>query len=287
MTTTRPAGRGSPVRGADPPGRATRRAFALLGTVQVTLIFTITLVAVPLPAIGREFGLGTSGLVLVSAAYGLAFSGLLLFGGRLADRFGGRPLFTTGLAVFAVGSAVAAAAPDTATLIAARFTEGIGAALTAPAAMTLLPRLFPDPGRHARAMATWGGLSVLGATAGIVLSGVVTTWVSWRWMFVIAVLVSLTARLLTPRWLPATGPPRRRPALDPPGAVLATAGITLLSYGLVISGGHAWSRASVLIPIAAGLGLLAAFAVAESRRRDPLLPAAFAAMSRPRPRSAR
>lgn len=254
--------------------------FGLLGTVQATLIFTITLIAVPLPAVGREFRLGASGLVLVSTAYGLAFSGLLLFGGRLADRRGARSLFVAGLVIFASASAVVSIAPDAAVLVAARFTEGAGAALVAPAALSLLRESLPGASEHDRALAAWGGLSVLGATAGILLSGVVTTWVSWRWMFAAPLLISATALTLTPRWLPA-GAPRERPAetarepgaLDLQGAALATAGITLLSFGLVLS--SRYGGLTVLAPL--GLAALAAFAVAERRRPDPLLPAAFLA----------
>lgn len=262
-----------------PASRVRGLAFALLGTVQVTLIFTITLVAVPLPVIGRELGLDNSALVVVSAAYGLSFSGLLLFGGRLADRWGGRRMLITGLVVFAVASAAAPAAPGFAVLAAARFSQGVGAALVAPAAMVVLRAVFPQPGRYSHAMATWGGLSVLGATAGIVLSGVVATLVSWRWMFAIPLLVAGVALLLTRRLLPA-GAPGGRVTLDLPGAVLATAGVTLLSYGLVMTGDRAWSSATVAVPVVGGLTLLAAFAVVELRGRDPLLPPTFLAHRR-------
>jgi MFS family permease len=262
------------------------RAFVLLGAVQVTLIFTITLISVPLPAIGREFGLGRAGLVLLSTAYGLAFSGLLLLGGRLADRRGGRAMLTTGLGVFAVSSAAAALAPAFSVLLAARFGEGIGAALAAPAALTVLRAVLPRPDQQARALATWGGLPVLGATTGVLLSGVLTTWVSWRWMFALVVLASTTALPLARRWLPRAAPgAARRPGaastppggLDLRGAFLATGGIVLLSYGLVQTGDHGWSAAAVLGPLVAGLALLAAFARAESRSADPLLPLAFLA----------
>jgi len=197
------------------PGRS-GRAFALLGTVQVTLIFTITVVAVPLPVIGRQLSLDGSELVIVSAAYGLSFSGLLLFGGRLADRCGGRRMFFTGLVVFAVASAAAPAPSGFAVLAAARFGQGVGAALVAPAAMVVLRAVFPQPSRYAHAMATWGGLSVLGATAGIVRSGLVAALVSWRWMFAIPLLVAAVALLLT-RWLLPAGAPGLRVALDLPG----------------------------------------------------------------------
>lgn len=256
--------------------RLPARTFALLGTVQATLIFTITLISVPLPSIGREFALDSAGLVMVSTAYGLAFSGLLLFGGRLTDRRGGRPTFVAGLVVFGGGSAVAAIAPGFAVLVAARFTEGIGAALVAPAAVALLNALIRDKDVHARAMAVWGGLSALGATAGILISGVVITWVSWRWMFAIPLLVCCVALVLTPRWLPVAAS-RVGGGLELPGAATATAGTTLVSYGLVATGERAWSSTEVLIPLVIGLMLLASFVVIESFSRDPLLPAAFLA----------
>jgi len=262
--------------GARAASRRRAGSFALLGTVQTTLIFTITMMAVPLPGIGTEFDLDRSELVVVSAAYGLSFSGLLLFGGRLTDRFGGRPVFVAGLAVFAAASAAVPPAAGFTVLAASRFGQGIGAALVAPAAMVLLRATIPEPDRYGRAMATWGGLSVLGATTGIVLSGLVASVVSWRWMFAVPLFVAGMALLLAPALLPA-GRPAAAVALDAPGAVLATSGITLLSYGLVMTGDHSWSSATAGVPVAAGFVLLVAFGVREARTRDPLLPPSFLA----------
>ncbi len=272
----------APAPGTCPPpsAPASRRAFALLGSVQITLIFTLSLVAVPLPLIGHELAIGQSGLILIGAAYGLAFSGLLLFGGRLADRYGGRPVFTTGLALFLTASLLAAAAPGFTSLIGARALQGAGAALTAPAAMAMLRTLFPQPERHAAAMATWGGLSVVGAMSGNLVSGFVAAWLSWRWMFAVPVAVAGLALLLARR-LPPHAPARTAPpALDLPGAVLATAGITLVSYALVVSGDHGWRSAAVVGPLLAGGGLLGAFVAVELRARDPLLPPRFLADAR-------
>ncbi|MEU9793126.1 MFS transporter [Streptomyces sparsogenes] len=251
-----------------------RGAFVLLGGVQATLIFTLAAISVPLPRIGREFGLQRSDVILLSAAYGLTFAGLLLFGGRLADRYGGRPTLTAGLALFAAASAAAPLAPGIEALLAARFAQGAGAALSAPAAMAVLRALFPSPAAYGRAMATWGGLSVLGATAGNLLSGVVSTLLSWRWNFAVPLLVAGAALALAPRLLPDTAPGGGR-ALDLPGAALATSGITLASYGLVVTDGRPWSSADVLVPLLSGAALLAAFWCAERRVRDPLLPPRF------------
>ncbi|WP_338775816.1 MFS transporter [Streptomyces sp. DG1A-41] len=251
-----------------------RCAFVLLGSVQTTLIFTLASIAVPLPAIGREFGLRRADLILLSAAYGLTFAGLLLFGGRLADRYGGRRALTAGLVLFAAALAVAPLAPGIGTLLAARFAQGAGAALIAPAAMAVLRAAFPSSAAYGRAMATWGGLSVLGATAGNLLSGVISALSSWRCTFAVPLVVALAALALTPRLLPDTTPSRGR-TLDLPGALLATAGITLASYGLVVTDTHPWSSAGVLVPLLAGATLLVAFRYAERRARDPLLPPRF------------
>ncbi|MEV6250496.1 MFS transporter [Streptomyces sp. NPDC051742] len=268
----------------------TRGGFVLLGGVQMTLIFTLASLAVPLPRIGAEFRLDRADLILLSAAYGLTFAGLLLLGGRLADRFGGRRALTAGLVLFGAASALAPLAPGYEALLAARFAQGVGAALVAPAAMTVLRALFPAPVAYGRAMATWGGLSVLGATAGNLLSGVIAAATSWRGAFAVPVAVTLAALLLAPRLLPTTpprlptatppgpqpaSPPGPRRALDLPGALLATAGITLASFGLVLTDAHAWGSAPVLVPLLAGLALLAAFAAVERRTADPLLPPDF------------
>nr|WP_285440872.1 MFS transporter [Streptomyces sp. ISL-36] len=246
----------------------------MLGAVQMTLIFTLASLAVPLPRIAAEFALARAEIILLSAAYGLTFAGLLLLGGRLADRYGGRRTLTAGLLLFGAASALAPLAPGYEALLAARFAQGFGAALVAPAAMAVLRRLFPEPAAYGRAMATWGGLSVLGATAGNLLSGVISAALSWRWTFAVPTAVAVAALALAPRLLPTT-PPGPGRGLDVPGALLATAGITLGSYGLVLTDAHPWGSAPVLVPLLAGLGLLAAFVAVERRARDPLLPPDF------------
>lgn len=150
--------------------------------------------------------------------------------------------------------------------------------------MTVLRTLFPEPAAYGRAMATWGGLSVLGATAGNLLSGVIAGATSWRGTFAVPVAATLAALLLAPRVLPGAVPgttparhraPDRHRTLDLPGALLATAGITLASYGLVLTDAHPWGSAPVLAPLLTGLALLAAFGLVERRSTDPLLPPGF------------
>ncbi|PLP61156.1 MFS transporter [Mesorhizobium loti] len=251
----------------------------MLAFVQSSLIFTIALIMVPLPKIAAEFNLASTDVLLLQVAYGLPFSGLLLFGGRLADRYGGRRMFVLGLILFGAASVIAMAAPSYEVLAAMRFFEGVGGAMIAPAAMSVLHRLFPDPKDFGQAMATWGGVSVLGAILGFVVSGVVTTWVSWRWMFAVPILVALIALVTTSMLLPRDRDenPAERPRLDPLGAVLATAGIVLGSYGLIMTGDHPWASTPVLVPLTASAILLAVFFAVEGKVRDPLLPPSFLA----------
>ncbi|WP_237385588.1 MFS transporter [Xenorhabdus sp. Sc-CR9] len=259
-----------------PKNSTQRPAFTILAIVQTTLIFTIALITVPLPKIAIEFNITPADLLLVLAAYGLPFSGLLLFGGRLADRFQGRRMLAIGLFIFGISSVIAGIAPSFKVLVAMRFAQGVGGALIAPAAMAVLRALFPEPRAFGRAMATWGGVSVLGAVSGFILSGVVTTWISWRWMFAVPVIVSIIG-LISIRILPAgiDESQQHRPKLDLIGAILATFGISLSSYGLILTGDHPWTSSVVLTPLLTGIGLLIAFALIERLVRDPLLPPGF------------
>lgn len=150
----------------------------------------------------------------------------------------------------------------------------MGAALVAPAAMNVLRTVFASPAAYGRSMATWGGLSVLGATAGNLGSGVISALLSWRWSFAVPLLVAGAALVLAPRLLPAT-PPGAGRSLDLPGAALATGGIVLASYGLVLTDAHPWGSPAVLVPLAAGVALCAAFLLAERHAHDPLLPPRF------------
>lgn len=266
----------SPSKPAEPAPRTTL-AFTVLALVQATLIFTITLINVPLPRIASEFALTRADLLLVTAAYGLPFSGLLLFGGRLADRYHGRRMLVIGATLFGLASLAGSFAPSFEVLVGMRFLQGIGGALIAPAAMAVLRTLFPDPAAFGKAMATWGGVSVLGSVMGFVVSGALTSWVSWRWMFAVPVLVALMTLACARRLFPegATTASRSRPGLDPFGAVLATLGISLGSYGLIASGDYSWRSGAVLVPLVSGVALLAAFARIERRVSDPLLPPGF------------
>jgi len=240
----------------------TRTAFVVLGAVQVTLIAGITALSVALPAIQHDLDLTAAEVALVSSAYGLAFAGLLLLGGRIADLYGHRRVLVVGIALFAAASVTVMVADDLVVLVAARFVQGTGAAGAAPAAMALLHNVFPNPYERDRAFAVWGGLSGIGATLGILLSGVVTTLLSWRWVLSLPVLVAVTAALVVSRVVPS-GVPVVRTRLDVPGAVLATTSLTLISVGLLET---SWP------PTAVGVVALAAFVLVERKRAAPLVP---------------
>jgi len=281
----------------DPPPRP-RLAFLLLGAIQVVLIAAITLVVAALPAVQADFGVGRGELALVTSGYGLAFGGLLLLGGRLADWLGRRRVFVWGVVVFGAASVTAAVAPGFALLAAARFAQGCGAALAAPAALALVPAVYPDPAARARALAVWGGLSGGGAAGGMLLSGVLVTWFSWRWAFGIPALIAALVALAGPRLLPRDRGPAGRvgspdsdasgeapsPALDGgvdvAGGLLAASGLTALGYGLFATEAHGWLTSAVLVPLLAAAVLLSAFVWVESRASAPLLPLSFLASRR-------
>lgn len=261
------------------PQRRHRLAFGMLATVQATLIFTIALIMVPLPKIAIEFDLASADILLLQVAYGLPFAGLLLFGGRLADRFGGRPIFVLALAIFGAAALLAAVAPSYEVLVGMRFVQGIGGALAAPAAMAVLRSLFPEPAEYGLAMATWGGVSVLGAILGFVVSGIVTAWLSWRWMFAVPVAVSFLGLMTASALLPSGSGDRSgvRPQLDPLGALLATSSIISGAFCLIATGSHPWRSVPVLGSLAVSGVLFATFLLVERRVRDPLVPPGFVA----------
>lgn len=251
-------------------------AFPILASVQAVLIFTITLIAVPLPLIGEEFGLTTADLVLLQVAYGLPYSGLLLLGGALSDRFGGSCLFRTGLWGVGLSSLGAALSLSFEMLVTMRALQGVAAAMVAPAAVAHVAALYPDAKRFDRAMARWGGISVLGAAAGTVLSGVLTTWISWRWMFAVPCLTVFVALTLHGSVLPVVrGRQAQAERLDLLGALLAL--IALVSGGFALSMGseHSWTSTPVALTFLLALLALVWFLRRERSIAAPLLPPNF------------
>ncbi|WP_369244103.1 DHA2 family efflux MFS transporter permease subunit [Streptomyces sp. R41] len=237
------------------------------------VILDATVVTVALPVIGDSLGASVAGLQWVADGYTLVFAGLLLFSGGLADRLGGRRVFLAGLAVFTLGSAGCAAAPDTALLVAARLVQGLGAALLVPASLSVLNILYTDRAARARAFGVWGAVAGVGAGAGPVLGGALTAWLGWRSVFLLNLPVGALACVLTVRCVPTRSrAAQRRGGLDLPAQTAAAVGLAGLVTALIEAGERGWADRAVLgawVVCAAGF---LTFLVLEARSRAPMLP---------------
>lgn len=234
------------------------------------LIADVTVVNVALPVIGADLALSGGGLTRLVTAYTLFFGALLLVGGRLADRFGARRVFLTGLALFTAASAASGLAGTGSTLIVARSVQGVGAALLSPAAMALVMALFQGPARH-RALGVWAGIGGAGAAVGVLLGGILAAGPGWRWIFYVNLPAGALALTAVPLLLgdflraPRSGAPHRAP-VDVAGALLLTAACACLVQGLA-ERSWPWLAGAA----AAGLALVAA----GRRSPYPLLPSAL------------
>ena len=245
----------------------------LLSVAQFMVILDATVVNVALPSIARSLGLAAGSLQWVVTAYVLASGGLVLVGGRAADVAGRRRVFLAGLAVFTAASLASGLAPTASVLIAARAGQGLGAALLSPAALSIITTAYAGAQR-ATALGVWGALGGAGAAVGVLVGGVLTTWLGWRSVFLVNVPVGVVAGVLglhlVPRREPRRGLGRE---LDLPGAALAVAGLVTLAYALAGAPAHGWGSARTLVLLAAALILLTGFAAVERSARRPLVPA--------------
>lgn len=253
-----------------------RAALIVLCCVQFILVLDDMVVSVALPTIQRDLGFTTAGLAWVVNAYFLAFGGLLLLFGRAADLLGRRRVLLTGVTLFGLASLVCGVAQEPWHLLLGRFVQGAGAAMAAPAALSLITLLFPGTEERARALSIWGGIAGLGSTAGFVISGVLTGLVSWRWIFLINLPVAAVSVVLLPRLL-AESRAALRTRLDVPGAVLGTGAALCVVYGLLQAGESGWGDPACFGPLVLGAALAAAFLAVESRTADPLVPLSFLA----------
>ncbi len=263
-------------------------ALLLVVAAQFVLQLDFSIVNVALATIQREFGLRAADLQWIITGYALTFGSLLLLGGRLGDITGHRRLLTSGLALFGAASLLAGLAASPGMLIGARLAQGACAALVAPMTLAAVTDLFPDGPGRTRALGIYQGATAAGATTGIVLGGILTSYAGWRWIFlvnppVIAVLVATMARLLpgsrqaVPPRGPAAHPPvpgqaAARPRLDVTGAVLATASVAALIYGLSQGQQLGFGSPAALAALASAVVLGAAFVIAERRARAPMVP---------------
>lgn len=251
------------------------RALAVLALVQFMIAIDNTVVNVALPRMSHSLSLSTVGLAWVVNGYLLAAGGLLLLGGRLADLIGRRKMFLIGTAVFALASLTAGLAQNGAMLITSRFIQGAGEAIASPAALSMVPLLFAVEKERAKAFGIWGGIAGLGATIGVLLSGVLTDLANWRWIFLINVPVALVPLVLVPKLTDDSRSPNADRRIDVPGAVLVTGGTLAVVYGLLQAGQHGWSDAGTWWPLIVGVLALIGFVAWEARAAAPLLPLRF------------
>ena len=247
------------------------RALALLAVAQFMVIMDTSIIGVALPELGADLGFAQGDLSWVFNAYVIAFGGLLLLGGKLADVFGAHRIFTTGFAILTVASAGAGLATTPGTEIAARALQGVGAALIAPASLSLLMQLFGgQPRELTKALALYGAAAPAGGTAGVFLGGVLTEWLSWPSVFYVNIPVGLAVLAMAPRWFPATTGSRGR--IDAAGAATITAALSLLVFGIVRGPDVGWSHVQVTASTLTGSALLVTFVAIQRFRRDPLMP---------------
>src|SRR5580765_6238840 len=229
-------------------------ALVLISTAQLMVVLDATIVAVALPSIQRALHFSTANLQWIVTAYTLTFGGLLLLGGRLGDVFGRRRMFVFGLALFSVASLVGGLATTGAWLIAARAVQGIGGAIAAPTALALIGDTFPEGPARTRATGIYAAMSGAGGAVGLLLGGILTDYASWRWVLFVNAPIGALVVVAAPRVLERTAP--RGGKIDVPGALLATAGMTALVYGLVRAPAQGWANAITVTALAGGLALL-------------------------------
>lgn len=246
-------------------------ALALIATAQFMVIMDTSIIGVALPEIQRDLGFTQENLSWVFNAYVIALGGLLLLGGRLSDLFGARKIFSLGWLILLVGSVLSGAAGTVAVELAGRAVQGLGSALIAPSALTLLMMLFgAEPKQLTKALAIYGAAAPAGGTAGVFLGGVITQYLSWPWVFYLNVPIAIVALIATARLMPAGV--RRPGSLDLAGAITATLGIGLAVYAIVRAPEAGWASAETLLAGAAALALLVAFVILQAKRREPLMP---------------
>ncbi|MGM9335358.1 MFS transporter [Streptomyces sp. TR1341] len=254
------------------PRLSTRDKLVLfvLCAAQFMVALDFSVLNVALPDLGRDLGMSTSALQWAVTAFALPSGGFLLLFGRVGDLFGRRRLFLAGLALFGAASLLSTLAWDPASFLAGRALQGLGAAAIVPTGMSLLTTTFPEGPARDRALGISGTLLSLGFTIGMVAGGTLTDTFGWRSTMALLTLFALIVLPLAPGLLPESRTPDR-PRLDVPGAITVTTGLLSLIYALSTAADHGFGRADVLAALAAGLLLLSAFVLVESRSAAPLV----------------
>ena len=247
-------------------------ALAIVIAAQFMVILDVAIVNVALPSIKDDLGFSEASLQWVITAYAIVFGGALLLGGRLADLFGRRRVFLVGMGLFTVSSLLSGLAWSEGALIVFRGLQGLGGALLAPAALSILMTTFSEGRERNLALGIWGAASGSGAAAGVLLGGVLTSYLDWSWIFFINIPVGLAVMALTPWLLAESRAEVGHRHFDLAGAVTVTAGVMLLVYAMTRAAEDGWLTPSTLGLLSASVVLLVAFLIVELRTRVPLLP---------------
>src|SRR5690606_11234171 len=238
-------------------------AFAVLCGMQTMIVIDVSIVTVALPSIQRDLDIDQSRLSWVINAYTIGFGGLLLLAGRLGDLIGRKTVFIAGVAAFTGASALSGLAWSQEVLIATRFFQGVGAGLAYAVAIGVVITLFTEPRERGRALGLVGFAQAAGASAGIVLGGVISHAMSWHWVFYVNVPIRIVASALAVRLIPRDRGLGLRAGLDVAGAALATAGLMLGAYAVVAVGDHGWNSPHALVGLAS-LALLGGFVLRQA-----------------------
>ncbi|MEV5430997.1 DHA2 family efflux MFS transporter permease subunit [Streptomyces sp. NPDC052701] len=259
---------------ARPSGRSappTWLVVALTCAGQFLVVLDVSVVNVALPSMRAGLGLDEQGLQWVVNAYAVAFAGFMLLGGRAGDLYGRKRMFLVGLGLFTLASLGGGLARDDWHLLLARAVQGLGAAVLAPSTLTILTASVPRGAARTRAIGTWTAVGAGGGAAGGLVGGVLVDTLSWRWVLLINVPVGAVVLLGAARYL-AEGRAGDGRRLDLPGALLVTAGLATLAYGISQTEAAGWTAAATLVPLLAGLVLIGLFLVVEARTKAPLMP---------------
>ncbi len=256
-----------------PPAMRANALLLVVCLAQFMVILDVAIVNIALPAIRDDLRFSSTGLQWVVNAYTLTFAGFLMLGGRAADLLGRRRVLLAGTAAFALASLLCAVAGSRGLLIGARAVQGVAGAVVSPATLAIVVTSFAEGRERNRALGAWVTMSALGASSGALLGGLLTQSLGWPAVFAINAPLGLLAIALGLRVIPAGRRPAGPRNFDVLGAVLVTAGLVGVTYGIVRSEALGWGSAGMLGPLLAGLALLAAFAVVEGRvARAPLVP---------------
>src|SRR2546421_1871400 len=266
VTTTTDVGAGGSLT------RSKGAALAVLAVAQLMVVLDTTIVNVALPSIQRALHFSSAAsLQWVVNAYILAFGGFLLLGGRVADRYGRRLVFVGGVTLFVVGSLAGGLANSSGLLVASRAVQGLGGAFMAPAALSLVTVIFTEGEERNRALGVWAAIAGTGAAIGLLLGGVLTSGLSWRWVFFVNIPIGAFAALASYRLIGESRDPVAG-GFDVAGAVTATAGLGALGFALVRANVWGWRSPTTIGGFAAAAVLLATFVLLQLRRRYPLVP---------------